>query len=111
MGSKAQAKASSTWAAAAKKNGFPKRVSQRCPVCYGTHPVPLKNSCNRSVAPRNSGTNRLPALEAPLFKFSLNKAIKLAGTHVNEFSRKEAAKIDRAKDFPATKPMGWRGIV
>jgi hypothetical protein len=45
MGSKQQAKASSTWAAKAKKDGRPVRTEMRCPIGH-SHMVSLRNFIN-----------------------------------------------------------------
>lgn len=106
MGSKAQAKASSTWAARAKKDGFPIRNSQMCPVCYGVHSVPLKQTCNKSVAPRR-GSQGFVSPVAKKFNRSLREIVNAAMVQVGVESRKIAADIDRKKDFPSRKPAGW----
>lgn len=106
MGSKAQGKASSAWAARAKKDGFPIRNSQACPVCYGVHSVPLKQTCNKSVAPR-VGSQGFVSPSPKKFNRSLAQVVSVARENVDILSRKTAAQIDRQKDLPSRRPAGW----
>lgn len=112
MGNKAQAKASSAWAARAKKDGFPIRRETRCHCgkMISLRAVGRHNCPGRAFSPSRG----LPTTEKQLFKASLNQIVGHASFKVSLRSDREKEiirQIDRSINFPTTLPSGWRGVL
>lgn len=112
MGNKAQAKASSAWAARAKKDGFPIRRETRC---HCGQMISLRAVGRHNCSSKTKVTNgRLPEVQKNLFKASLSEIVFRASVMTSKRSDREqdiVRQIDRSINYPSTLPQGWRGVL
>lgn len=112
MGNKAQAKASSAWAARAKKDGFPIRRETRCHCgqMISLRAVGRHNCSGRAFSPSRG----LPTTEKFLFKASLSQIVNKASFEVSRRSDREKELVRRADlsiNSGSMLPRGWYGIL